>query len=847
MSKEILVSWLREQQPKLETILLTSAEEYYNNYSTNPTFAYDAKKTGEEMWLLAHGGDLCYDRPTIAFNYSLWYHPKRINTFLRYFTDLIYDARNENAIEIFDLGAGTGAVLWAVGLVVSGLKTLRMPCPKIRVINVDTSAFMIIYNYDFLWKNFVREFPHAEEISKQDDYRLNSWSNLDESNCTNIWLCASYLFDHSENSQAIADEFNAIVTRYKPNKVLLLSALRKKVYVDAVANIIQALNYGGYNSILTNQIFSGRLTRLYEFRNRISQQHSLNLTGIPQWNIDSLYGRILVNNIPQLGFDFNIVNLFIQPERNRALIKLTPQQEDAATVNNRPTLVIGPAGCGKSVVLTQKIRNLVHSTRVGNDYSPTLKILVSTFNKGLVRYLGDWVEQLLEPNKFTRIFDTDIYGRRSDHSYFRFANSQRTNITVMHFDLLPRRLGGIRTLNITSNGGGIEEFHFNKMTTAINTYVTANNINRNEFPTILNAEFLLDEYQRVIYGFECNNVGEYQTIERTGRGNTPQLRYNSRRRRIIWDIIIIYLKDLHNNRLESFIIRRHRFIKKLRAYGYQNKFSHIIVDEFQDCTKADYEIFYQMLQYSNNLTLAGDIAQSINLGSALHIPRADDQRRFEKKRLEGSFRLPFRVSECIKPFSEIINQKFGEREGIQADIINPYKGAPPGSRPIFVFAQDTNTAATKIKDIFFAYQKALKLDKVTIYERDTQLNTALLQSQTPTETEIILRTKGLEKNCVVWSTRISVDTTTEKEEFVYTIITRTVSLLIVVVFPDIQQDYINIIKTFVPERVICWDLESETKYQEIRQNVNAIVAQEDTDNTEDNQPANEENIDTLIV
>src|SRR5690606_32853586 len=112
-----------------------------------------------------------------------------------------------------------------------------------------------------------------------------------------------------------------------------------------------------------------------------------------------------------------------------------------------------------------------------------------------------------------------------------------------------------------------------------------------------------------------------------------------------------------------------------------------------------------------------------------HIPRADDQRNFVKKRLEGSFRLPFRVSECIKPLSEIINQKFGEREGIQADIINPYKGAPPGSRPIFVFAQDTNAAATKIKDIFFAYQKALKLDKVTIFERDAQLNTALFQSQ----------------------------------------------------------------------------------------------------------------------
>ncbi len=66
MSKELLVNWLKQQQPKLETILLTSAEEYYNSYSNKRTFAFDAKKTGEEMWLLSRGGDLCYDRPTIG-------------------------------------------------------------------------------------------------------------------------------------------------------------------------------------------------------------------------------------------------------------------------------------------------------------------------------------------------------------------------------------------------------------------------------------------------------------------------------------------------------------------------------------------------------------------------------------------------------------------------------------------------------------------------------------------------------------------------------------------------------------------------------------------------------------
>jgi hypothetical protein len=711
---------------------------------------------------------------------------------------------------------------------------------------------MIIYNFHYLWKNFISEFPEAKEISKQSDYRLNSWSNLDEANCSNIWLCASYLFDHSENSTSIAQEFKAIVEKYKPNKILLLSALKKKTYVDAVANVIQQLNYSSTNQVLDNQIFSGSLNSLYQFRNRISQEHNLRLSGTPQWNIDSLYGRVLANNAPLLGLDFTDLNLFIQPERNRAKIKLTEQQRDAAIINNRPTLVIGPAGCGKSVVLTQKIKNLIEATKVGNDYNSNLKILVTTFNKGLVKYLGDWIEQILEPSKFRRIFDTNFHAYPSDHSYFQFSNSQQVNIFVMHFDILPTKVGGIGAFGVTLNGINIEEFHLSKMNSAIANYISTNQIDRKEFEMILNAGFLLEEYQRVIYGYECKHEKAYQIVERTGRGNKPQLRYNSRRRRIIWGVIKTYLRDLQTTipRLESFTIRRHRLIKKLRNEGFQNKFSHIIVDEFQDCTKADYEIFYQMLQNPNNITFAGDYAQSINLGSSSHNPLRSssvEMGRFDPKRLSGSFRLPMRISECLVELSKKVNQKYMDAFGTDAGLINPYKGAPPGSRPIFVYAEGTNSAAEKITEIFLSYKSALKLDKVSIFERDVELKNALVQNQTPAEDEIILKAKGLEKNCVVWSTRINIDTNTEKEEFIYTILTRTVSLLIIIAFPGIQQDYNNIIKQFVENRLIRWDEVSEKRYQEIRQTIQIADSQDDQDDTEDNQIANEENIDTLIV
>ncbi len=100
---------------------------------------------------------------------------------------------------------------------------------------------------------------------------------------------------------------------------------------------------------------------------------------------------------------------------------------------------------------------------------------------------------------------------------------------------------------------------------------------------------------------------------------------------------------------------------------------------------------------------------------------------------------------------------------------------------------------------------------------------------------------------MVWSTRINVDTTNEKEEFVYTILTRTVSLLIIVVFPTIQQDYINIIKQFVESRLIRWDDESETAYQQLKNSNDQRNNDEDEDNSEDNPNPEDDNIDPLFT
>nr|MBA3285909.1 DNA helicase UvrD [Nitrosopumilus sp.] len=291
MEKELL-SWIQNKKDVLDKVIADAAEDFrLKNQSQN--FIYDCSETSRELWYLSMGEDLCYDRPTIAFTYSLWYHGKRVNTFLRYYFNLILQSLNEERIEIVDLGAGTGAVQWAVGIVYSGLRELNIKVPQIRIVNIDSSPFMLHYNQCYLWKFFVNKFEYCKEIFA--DYEVVSWINAEQNKNTNVWLSASYLFDHSENSKEITLEFEKLVKDKNPSKLLLLSAKPKLHLVDVVANNIASKGYDLPPSINDSyrQVFSGNLKYVNEYRSKLQSENNYGFSGPSSWNIDSLYGKVL--------------------------------------------------------------------------------------------------------------------------------------------------------------------------------------------------------------------------------------------------------------------------------------------------------------------------------------------------------------------------------------------------------------------------------------------------------------------------------------------------------------------------------------------------------------------------
>lgn len=810
MKETQLSTWLKEQEKTLDKIISNAGRQFHTDaiaYRSKGDFGFDLSECQAESFNLIRNQDLCYDRPNTAFCYSLWYHARRVNTFLSFFANTLINSSNTQ-IEIFDLGAGTGAVQWAVGLVYHKMRLEGIKPPRIKIINIDTSPFMLYYSRDYLWSNFLKEYRFCNEISSDIEYEINSWSNSNKVTVSNPWITASYLFDISDTSGSIQisneyknslkSSFKELVSSFQPSSILLLTSdqPQKRILLNELRG---EFSKAGYNEQIVNNsqlILSGQLIETSKFRNEIFLQYGKYLTSREakaiarsvEWKDHSFVGAFLTKSQATLNLvtplnknKVSDIKLYNPPITVRRNIILNSDQLNAAEHSERPTIITGPAGCGKSVVITERIKNLVES----KSYSPDLKILVTTFNKQLMNYLGNWIYDLLQKDKVER-----------SGNNFKFKNSSIWNITLMHFDILPTRIGnskGTLVFNSTLRSVAAE---------AIKNIKLENKITNAKYDKVLNSDYILEEYHRIVYGLQYVKENEFLTSERKGR---PKLKKAGENRKILWKAVLKFLDIMETKKLESIILRRHKLLKQLNQKEIKFKFTHVFVDEFQDCTQADYKIFDLLLENPNNIVLAGDIAQAIQIGNVADIPRIRTDQMLNRKthKLNGSYRLPFRISECITKVSQII-------EG--GNIITPYKGSPPGARPIIIYASTPNELKNKLISVYSLY-KIYDLDRITILESDPLILNALKAANIPCETDTILRLKGLEKTCVLWSTRQDIEYKDEVAEFVYTILTRTSGILLIILTEQTLTKYCKILNLLRRDRLIFWDIDSRDKFE----------------------------------
>lgn len=818
------IRWIRGQQDTLDRVLADTARSYFDNLGKRPNGVYDLGAATKESYRLSQGKDLCYDRPSTGLVYGLWYHARRVNKCLSLVMLALWQAE-ERSVQVYDLGAGTGAFMWALALGGQAMKEQGVTPPRLRVINLDTSPFMLHY-LQHLWRNLSKQYDFCKEIDYQCE--LNTWHEPDQP-YSDAWLCASYLFDHEDKKESLSLDFKAIVDELEPRRIILsTSAQEKKVaFMNSIGQILKERKYAKRDTV-GSDFFAGDLQAVNQVREAYRDRHGIHLIRPDaKWDEYSFTGFSYLKeslSLDLVGVEESMpqkVELFTPHITVRKAVVLSKEQVKAAEPDDRPTVIFGPAGCGKSIVITERIKNLVEA----HDYSQDLRILVTTFNKELQKkVLRPWLEELLDDNRYRSVNPTGDSAEPCREFYFDLKPDQKLwkvtpNLWLMHFDVLPTRIGEVHKLGF----GDImkdEQEVCKQAVERVSKQLEKEGKSLSRFEHVLDPEYVRDEFYRIYYGRMETIKEQYIHCARPGR---PRLDRDKEPRRVLWDCIQAVNEVCNENEFEFFTHRRLRFHQRLRSSEMlKGRFTHIFVDEVQDCTRSDFGIFYRLLRDPNQLVVAGDLAQAVHLGCSAfsNIPRhtSEKQRNRRFHELQGSYRLPFRVSEALIPLSIRIQTKRDDlNDRIKVKLQNPYRGSPPGARPIFVWAQDTEAMAQKIKEIRNAYGFSLgdvgfELERCSILEKDVPLRRALTNIGVDAETNTIFRLKGLEKTCLLWSTRASPEDKHETEEIVYTILTRGARLLIVALFPNTCEEFKPIIDTFKRENIILWDEDTYRRF-----------------------------------
>ncbi|MEZ4702707.1 MAG: UvrD-helicase domain-containing protein [Rhodothermales bacterium] len=716
-------------------------------------------------------------------------------------------ASGGRSVDLYDLGSGLGAMQWACGLVYAAMAVHKQPLPDLRIVSIDTSPFMVEYQRR-LWSHFTDRYPVCKNIL--NEYELNSWVNR-RKEYNPVWISASYLFDHSDKQDQLVKDFVGLIDAYHPEQVFLASSnqLNKQ---RAVLHVTQQFTRSGYEpiDILDEQLFHGEAELLTAVRAKLDEKLRVNKP--VQWSEMGFFGTALMRQQSGLSFDRAAnpdkrvagIDLFNPPMIVRRDIALATDQIEAAVHKERPAFIFGPAGCGKSVVITERIKNLVESA----NYAPSFRILVTTFNKELIKALHAWLKSILDP-EFCSTPGKNGFDYTEYEFYFR--DSTQANIVLMHFDILPTRIG---RLNGSVMNESVRTHIIEGIIEEIWTEIEHEGLRIENPERILNVDFVRDEYDRVFYGQWLRDEAAYLDGARPGR---PTLVRNQGPRRLAWRCISRLHQCVTTAGRTPFINKRMLFREQLENGDHNDLFTHIFVDEFQDCTASDFQIFYRLLTDPNHLVVAGDLAQALHLGRSASFPRLPDshQRNIERKELKGSYRLPFRISEALLELSGRIYDKrklCGDSHDVR--MLNPYKGSPPGARPIIIWAPTVDELANKTCAAIERY-RVYGIDRVKVMETDNYFSTALNRMlDINVGADSVLRFKGLECTCVVWSTRVQVLNDEEAEEFVYTILTRTSGILIVALCPETRDIYKPILNTFDRNRLIFWDGVSWNRFKD---------------------------------
>ncbi|MEI7774082.1 MAG: UvrD-helicase domain-containing protein [Verrucomicrobiota bacterium] len=755
----------------------------------------------DDLLQLEKQGDCSYDQPSIGALYASWYHVRRTQDLIRILAPMMF-CKQEN-YRVCDLGTGTGATVWAVGLLLAAGKKVGLPIPdRCEVVSYDTSPFMVnaarVLHEELMSLGIMDSLEH-------DDFRVEfkteSWVGAEYENPLDV-VIAGYLFDVSDHArgQEIGDGLIRLSRSSNAKRIVILTSRAKAtIAADALSPLREDDNWMLKKGELLPWLWEGPLSTLQKTR-----QEWLSGCGVRKglffyspksleaMQIDVLVAENLIS-----------VQLEMVPEPRRRVL-LSAEQEEAAEPDGRLTLIIGAAGSGKSWVLAERIVRTIEQTPRGEP----INILVTSFNIDMLRNLQSWVTDRIEESPSLTVLEAKASnGSKSEAR--SILVSQRGQTGVIHFvnrDKFPQKFLGLEF----PSGAEREDYPW---TSDFETKVRdlhGKGLLSNPESWFLKPDFLLEELERVIFSTGIESLEEYLEVRR--RGRVKQLDHASREQ--VWSVLMTnpVPRSFVRRRYESFVLHRSA-IDEGGQLNFEESFTHVFCDECQDFTEAEFRLLAAFPPDAGRLVAAGDEAQSIHLGSSYFRPGSLRGRNWKIHRLEGSYRLPLRIAEAVAPIARGIAETRQDRQGdVDSLIPDTRKSAVLGPRPIVIDGA-SGEPEREIARLVSTYREFLleaPHHKPTvslaegIWSAQSGIKENLIQEYLPwadVKSERMRKIKGCERDVVVISDQSDYLKFADPELF-YTALTRTRGLLILCVSGDSPEEVRGWWGRFDPNRLM---------------------------------------------
>ncbi len=297
-------------------------------------------------------------------------------------------------------------------------------------------------------------------------------------------------------------------------------------------------------------------------------------------------------------------------------MKFGKEQTSAITHVNGPMMVIAGPGSGKTTVITHRVKYLIEN----EDVSPT-EILVITFTKAAANEMESRFKYITKGQNYNVRFGTF-------HSVFfwiiKTAYNLNNSVVISENEKKELLLNIIKSKNIDIERYGNRDDVLNNILSQI-SILKSDMINADDYY----SHDLPEDLFRMIY----------RELDRE----------MVRRRKIDFDDMMVMCYRL--------LVERADILKSC-----QNLFKYILVDEFQDSCRLQYEILKLLGGYADNVFVVGDDDQSVYSfrGARPEIMQSfkNDYKNTEIVRLETNFRCDRKITEAAKRVIDVNKKRF---------------------------------------------------------------------------------------------------------------------------------------------------------------------------------------------